>query len=264
MLNILYVILCGIALPVGGVQMQYLWRNQLGDIYSLGLGSAACLGAAAATMSGWCSLTMGAFICQAICAVIVSLVALRLSTSRLITFGILFGTFVGSIGTIVVTNAPTGDLLKQYYLWGAANFKLQGVTASDIILSLAMFAAGIAVALLSARKLTQHFKGETELSNAAKAGILFMVSVLVTSVVSICGTIGFVSLGIPNLARIIVKPGDIRKQYALSAGMGTILLLITYIVVEYCNFGIYLPVSATMAIIAMPLMLIIFRNSSLS
>lgn len=264
MLNILYVILCGIALPVGGVQMQYLWRNQLGDIYSLGLGSAACLGAAAATMSGWCSLTMGAFICQAICAVIVSLVALRLSTSRLITFGILFGTFVGSIGTIVVTNAPTGDLLKQYYLWGAANFKLQGVTTSDIILSLAMFAAGIAVALLSARKLTQHFKGETELSNTAKAGILFMVSVLVTSVVSICGTIGFVSLGIPNLARIIVKPGDIRKQYALSAGMGTILLLITYIVVEYCNFGIYLPVSATMAIIAMPLMLIIFRNSSLS
>ena len=47
MLNFIYVILCGIALPIGGVQMQYLWRNQLGDIYSLGLGSAACLGAAA-------------------------------------------------------------------------------------------------------------------------------------------------------------------------------------------------------------------------
>lgn len=260
MLNILYVILCGIALPVGGVQMQYLWRNQLGDIYSLGLGSAACLGAAAATMSGWCSLTVGAFICQGLCAVIVSLVALRLSTSRLITFGILFGTFIGSIGTIVVTNAPTGDLLKQYYLWGAANFKLRGVTSIDIILSLTMFAAGLAVALLCAKKLTLHHKGEIELSNAAKAGILFMVSILVTSVVSICGTIGFVSLGIPNLARIIVKPGDIRKQYLLSAGMGTALLMITYLVVEYCNFGIYLPVSATMAIIALPLMAFIFTR----
>lgn len=258
MLNILYVILCGIALPVGGVQMQYLWRNQLGDIYSLGLGSAACLGAAAATMSGWCSLTVGAFISQGICAIIVSLAALRLSTSRLITFGILFGTFIGSIGTIVVTNAPTGDLLKQYYLWGAANFKLQGVTVPDIILSLAMFAAGIAVAILCAKKLTLHHKGEIELSNTAKAGILFMVSVLVTSVVSICGTIGFVSLGIPNLARIIIKPGDIRKQYLLSAGMGTALLMITYLVVEHCNFGIYLPVSATMAIIALPLMAFIF------
>ena len=262
MLNILYVILCGIALPVGGVQMQYLWRNQLGDIYSLGLGSAACLGAAAATMTGWCSLTVGAFICQALCAVLVSVVALRLNTSRLITFGILFGTFIGSIGTIVVTNAPTGDLLKQYYLWGAANFKLQGVTAFDIILSLVMFAAGLAVALLCAKKLTQHFKGEIELSNAAKAGILFMISVLVTSVVSICGTIGFVSLGIPNLARIIIKPGDIRKQYALSAGMGTVLLMVTYLVVEYCNFGIYLPVSATMAIIALPLMAFIFTKGT--
>lgn len=262
MLNLLYVILCGIALPVGGVQMQYLWRNQLGDIYSLGLGSAACLGAATATMTGWCSLTLGAFICQAVCALIVSLVALRLDTSRLITFGILFGTFIGSIGTIVVTNAPTGDLLKQYYLWGAANFKLEGVTPADIAASLLMFAAGLTVALLCARKLTQHFKGEIELSNLAKAGLLFMISVLVTSVVSVCGTIGFVSLGIPNLARTIIKPGDIRKQYALSAAMGTALLLVTYLVVEKCNFGIYLPVSATMALIALPLTVILFRKNA--
>ena len=261
MLSILYVILCGIALPVGGVQMQYLWRNQLGDIYSLGLGSAACLGAATATMTGWCSLTAGAFICQALCAVIVALVAPRLNTPRLITFGILFGTFVGSIGTIVVTNAPTGDLLKQYYLWGAANFKLQGVTMLDIVISLLLFVSGMAVALLFAGKLTRHNRGEIELSNIAKAGILFMVSILVTSVVSICGTIGFVSLGIPNLARIIIKPGDIRRQYALSAGMGTALLTVTYVVVEYCNFGIYLPVSATMALLALPLMAVVFRKS---
>ena len=103
--------------------------------------------------------------------------------------------------------------------------------------------------------------GEIELPNTSKAFMLFMVSILVTSVVSICGTIGFVSLGIPNLARIIAKPGDIRKQYALSAGMGTALLMITYLVVEYCNAGIYLPVSATMAIIALPLMAIIFAKS---
>ena len=65
LLSLLYVLISGIALPVGVLQMQYLWRNQLGDVYSLGLGSAACLGAAAATMSGWCSLTVGSFVCQA-------------------------------------------------------------------------------------------------------------------------------------------------------------------------------------------------------
>ena len=36
------------------------------------------------------------------------------------------------------------------------------------------------------------------------------------------------------------------------------LLLITYLVVEYVSFGIYLPISATMAIIALPLMAMIF------
>lgn len=37
MLSLLYVLISGIALPVGGIQMQYLWRNQLGDVYSLDL-----------------------------------------------------------------------------------------------------------------------------------------------------------------------------------------------------------------------------------
>ena len=111
MLSLLYVILSGIALPVGGIQMQYLWRNQLGDVYSLGLGSAACLGAAAATMSGWCSLTVGSFICTLVCTLICFFVTLKVSTRNLITFGILFGTFIGSLGTFVVTNAPTPELM---------------------------------------------------------------------------------------------------------------------------------------------------------
>jgi hypothetical protein len=40
--------------------------------------------------------------------------------------------------------------------------------------------------------------------------------------------------------------------------MGTGLLLITYLVATHVNFGIYLPISATMAILALPLMAIIF------
>ncbi len=258
MLSLLYVILSGIALPVGGIQMQYLWRNQLGDVYSLGLGSAACLGAAAATMSGWCSLTVGSFVCTLICTLICFLVTLRVSTQNLITFGIIFGTFIGSLGTIVVTNAPNGDLLKQYYLWGAANFRLEGVTTGDIIFSLALFAVGFAAALLSHRDLTRHFRGEIELSNLRKAVSLLMIMFLVTSAVSICGPIGFISLGVPNISRTVCRSTDIRKHYLISSAMGIGLLLITYLVVKYVNFGIYLPISATMAIIALPLMGFLF------
>ncbi len=260
LLSLLYVLIGGIALPVGGIQMQYLWRNQLGDVYSLGLGSAACLGAAAATMSGWCSLTVGSFICTLVCTLVAFLVTLKVSTQNLITFGILFGTFIGSLGTIVVTNAPNGDLLRKYYLWGAANFSLEGVTTGDIVFSLALFAVGLAAALLTARDLTRHFKGEIELSRPRKAVSLLLIMFLVTSAVSICGPIGFISLGVPNISRIICKRDDIRLHYLISSLIGVALLLITFLVVKYVSFGIYLPVSATMAIIALPLTAIIFTR----
>ena len=258
MLSLLYVLISGIALPIGGIQMQYLWRNQLGDVYSLGLGSAACLGAAAATMSGWCSLTVGSFICTLICTIVCFFVTMKVSTQNLITFGILFGTFIGSLGTIVVTNAPNGDLLKQYYLWGAANFDLAGVTTGDIVFSLVLFAIGLGAAIWSAKALTRHFNEEIEFSNFHKALLLLAVMFLVTSSVSICGPIGFISLGVPNLSRIVCKDTDIRKHYLISSAMGVGLLLVTYLVVRYVNFGIYLPISATMAIIALPLMAILF------
>ena len=261
MLSLLYVILAGIALPVGGVQMQYLWRNLLGDVYSLGLGSAACLGAAAATMSGWCSLTVGSFVCTLLCTLVCFFVTLKISTRNLITFGILFGTFIGSLGTIVVTNAPNGDLLKQYYLWGAANFNLEGVTTFDVLFSLGLFAVGLTVAILAARSLTKHNDGEIELSNMHKALLLLAIMFLVTSAVSICGPIGFISLGVPNLSRIVCKSTDIKKHYLISSAMGVGLLLVTFLVVKYVNFGIYLPISATMAIIALPLMAIVFLKS---
>ena len=262
LLSLLYVILSGIALPVGGIQMQYLWRNQLGDVYSLGLGSAACLGAAAATMSGWCSLTVGSFLCTLVCTLVCFLVTMRVSTQNLITFGIIFGTFIGSLGTIVVTNAPSPELLKQYYLWGAANFRMEGVTGGDIVFSLVLFAVGIVCALLDHKNLTAHFKGEIELSKMHKALSLLMIMFLVTSAVSICGPIGFISLGVPNLSRTVCKSKDIRKHYLISSAMGIGLLLVTFLVTEYVSFGIYLPISATMAIIALPLTTLLFLRGN--
>ena len=55
-----------------------------------------------------------------------------------------------------------------------------------------------------------------------------------------------------------MKSTDIRKHYLISSVMGVGLLLVTYLVVNYVNCGIYLPISATMAIIALPLMAILF------
>ena len=132
------------------------------------------------------------------------------------------------------------------------------MTTWDVIFSLSLFAAGLLVAFKAAKTLTAHFNGEIELSNLKKALLLLAIMFLVTSSVSICGPIGFISLGVPNLSRILCKSNDIRRHYLISSCMGVGLLLITYLVVNYVNFGIYLPISATMAIIALPLMAILF------
>ena len=213
-------------------------------------------------MSGWCSLTVGSFICTLVCTLVCFLVTMRVSTQNLITFGIIFGTFIGSLGTIVVTNAPSPELLKQYYLWGAANFRMEGVTGGDIVFSLALFAVGIVCALLDHKNLTAHFKGEIELSKMHKELSLLMIMFLVTSAVSICGPIGFISLGVPNLSRTVCKSKDIRKHYLISSAMGIGLLLVTFLVTEYVSFGIYLPISATMAIIALPLTTLLFLRGN--
>ena len=92
--------------------------------------------------------------------------------------------------------------------------------------------------------------------------VLLAIMFLVTSAVSICGPIGFISLGVPNLSRILCKSTDIRKHYLISSLMGVGLLLVTYLVATHVNFGIYLPISATMAVIALPLMAIPFLKKS--
>ena len=129
-----------------------------------------------------------------------------------------------------------------------------------LIFSLVLFAVGFAAALLTARELTRHFRGEIELPNWKKAVSLLLIMFLVTSAVSICGPIGFISLGVPNLSRILCSKTDIRAHYLISSAMGIGLLLITWLVVNYASFGVYLPVSATMAILALPLMALIFTG----
>jgi hypothetical protein len=54
--------------------------------------------------------------------------------------------------------------------------------------------------------------------------------------------------------------GGLAAESHECEGVG--LLLVTFLVVQYVNFGIYLPISATMAILALPLMALIFVKGS--
>ena len=74
----------------------------------------------------------------------------------------------------------------------------------------------------------------------------------------------FVGYGLAALFLFaVIKLSNVPFSYMVRGLKGIlVLLLITYIVVEYVNFGIYLPVSATMAIIALPLTVFLFTRNN--
>ena len=242
MMPVIFLILAGILLPFCGSQLQLLWKNQLGDIYSLGLGSAACLGASLSALLGL-SMFTGSYMCCIILTLLVALLYNKLTIEKLLTLGMLLGSFVGAIGTIVANNC-TPEALQQYYRWAGASFNIQIATYQSI-LALVYIAVGVLVIYIRYEDSRSVFIG---------------ISLVVSSIISVCGVIGMISLTAPNVARIAYKGESKRVKLWLPSLIGLSLLSITYLVTEHCNFGIYLPISATMSIIALPLVVYTLKS----
>ena len=242
MISIIYLILAGALLPFCGSQLQLLWKNQLGDIYSLGLGSAACLGASLAACFGF-SMFTGSYMCCILLTAVITLIYNKLTIEKLLTVGMILGSFVGAVGTIVANNCSP-EALHQYYRWAGASFNIQ-LSNYQVALSLIYIVLGLI--LLWVR---------SEDSRAVFIG----VSLIVLSIISVCGVIGMISLTAPNVARIMYKGNNSAIKLWLPSVIGLSLLSITYLITEYCNFGIYLPISATMSIVSLPLLISVIKK----
>lgn len=245
-LSVLYILLSGIALPMGGIQMQKMWHNQLGDVYSVGLGSAACLGGALAAMIGW-SIPVGAYLICLLAAILGALFYVFLNNTRFITFGMLFGSLIGSFGTIVANNT-TPENLQLYYRWAGCSFKVSGYHPYIYYLSFLLFAIG----LFSAWQFVRH-------KRHSNVYYFLNLNLLVISVIAVCGIVGMISLTVPNLVRIIFKNCSLWKESLWSILISTVLLAITFVITEFSK-GFYLPISATMSIIAFPMVVFLMKS----
>ena len=249
-LSILYILLSGIAMPMGGIQMQKMWENQLGDVYSVGLGSAACLGGALAAMLGW-SIPMGSYLVCIAAALAGALFYTFMNNTRFITFGMLFGSLVGSFGTIVANNT-TAENLQLYYRWAGCSFKVGGYQTYIYLISFVLFAIG----LISAVQFVLH-------RPHSRVYYFLNLNFMVIAVISVCGLVGMISLTVPNLVRVIFKNCSLLKESLWSVAISTALLAITFVITE-CSKNFYLPISATMSIIAFPMVLFLMKSDKQS
>ncbi len=246
-LSILALFLTCIALPWSGVAMQRVFKNQLGDIYSLGLGSAACLGGAIAAYFGVHPSSVALLCCLAT-TFIASIAACRFPIKTLIVFGMLLGSVIGAFGTIAANNADPEDL-SLYYRWSSCTFDVSEVPLVTLICCITLFITGSA-------KLTKFSM------NSAPANI-FAAHMLATSVLPLVGFVGIISLLIPNLVRLLYKNTiSYKKEVIVSVLIGGALLTITFIVQSCFVDKIYLPISATMSLLSSPLLAIVFLSKS--
>lgn len=228
----------GAALSISGAAMQGLLKNPLADGSTLGVSSGASLGAvlaiALSTGNSFFANT-GIFVMSILFAFISMLLILglsraidySLSTNTIILVGVIFSMFTGSITSLVVTVAS--NKVKNIVFWSMGS--LAGSSYKEVLLmSIILFVIG-AVLIGNASELNAFAIGEENAMHIGvnirkvKLVIMIAVSILIGISVAISGTIGFVGLIIPHIARLITGPNH-KRMLPMSLFIGASFLMI--------------------------------------
>ena len=229
--RVLCVALTGAALSLAGAAMQGLLKNPLADGSTLGVSSGASLGAVCAIAFG---VTLPGFpfagtMVMAILFAFGSLLVIlglsykldrSLSTNTIILIGVIYSMFVSSVLSLVITFAP--DKVQSITFWTMGSLAGRGYVHVLVLLGALVVFGGVLFGC--ARELNAFAVGEDNARQIgvdvkrAKLMLLIMVSVLIGVCVSVGGTIGFVGLVTPHMARMLVGPNHRRLLPAAMFG----------------------------------------------
>ena len=256
-----------------GAAMQGLLKNPLADGSTLGVSSGASLGAVIAIAFGVTlpglpfAGTMGMAILFAFLSLLVILglsykLDRSLSTNTIILIGVIFSMFVSSIMSIVITFAA--DKVQRITFWTMGS--LSGSTYQNAaVLAGALLICGTVI-LLHAQILNAFAVGE---DNARQIGVdvkrakfvlLIMVSMLIGVCVSIGGTIGFVGLVTPHMARMLVGPNHKRLLPAAMFG-GAVFLMLADLIARILLNPLELPIGVVTSFVGAIVFVVIFYQS---
>lgn len=252
---------CGAALSLSGVVLQSLLRNSLADPYLLGISAGASTGAVSVAIlgvgAGFLTLSMGAFAGALVAFALVSLLAVKAGrgTAAIILAGVAGSQLFNALTSFIVTKAATAEQARGIMFWLLGN--LSGVRWPDAWLAIPAALAGLVVCLWHARALDAFTFGA---ESAASLGIsvrrtylaLVSASAMMTAVmVSIVGSIGFVGLVIPHVARMVV---GVRHGVLLPAAalIGAVFMIGADILSRILITGQVLPIGVITALVGAP------------
>lgn len=261
--------IAGAGLALSGAVLQGIFRNPLVGPQTIGVASGAALGGVAAILiAGFGALvTLGAFV-GAIAALLAVLAIHRAdSVSPVLTLvlaGVVVGAFCSALVGFATFIADPETKLPGIVFWLLGSFAAATWPRLTLI--------GVCTALAGGMLLAMRWRinvlslGDEEArSLGARPGadrviLLGSVCLIVAAQVAVSGTIGWVGLVVPNLARMLVG-ADHRKLLPVATLLGAIFL----IVADSCARGISaaeIPVGLVTAIVGTPVFAYLLRRNA--
>lgn len=230
--------IAGFALGMCGAVMQTLLRNPLADPYTMGISSGASLGVAlffvlgigiVPGLSGDASMVSNAFILSLIPTSVVILVSRfrRMTSTAIILCGIAVMYLFSSITSLLMLIAdPTS--LSSVYEWNLGSVgkgswdSIPLIFASTTTCYLLFMLASRRMDIVSSGDRLAHTVGVDPART--RTALMVASSFSVAIIVSFTGTIGFIGLVAPHVARMVTG-SDSRNLITASGLIGSIILI---------------------------------------
>lgn len=257
-------IFIGASLAICGGIMQSMTHNPLTDPYTMGISSAALFGVALAIalgvtlipgLTGNDAIMANAFCFALVPAILITGMTLmrNLSSTMMVLIGIGIMYMFTAFSTFIKINAEA-EKLEEIYEWSVGT--LSGIDTSAVIPVFSVFVMMVLLALLFAGKINIISAGDQTSRSLGENPVririfcFVLISVCVAICVSFSGTIGFVGLVAPHIARLFTGNNN-KVMLPASAIVGALMLLVSDCVVRYLAIG--LPVGVITALIGSPL-----------
>jgi iron complex transport system permease protein len=269
-------LLVGAALALAGAEMQTVLDNPLASPFTLGVSSAAAVGASLAitlhfTLPGisanW-TVSLMAFLFSFGSVLLLQAMARMTGGGRetMVLLGIALVFSCNAVVSLLQLVAPE-DVLQQLVFWTLGSIARTDWNKIGILAAALVVVAPFSVA--AAWRLTVLRLGE---DRAASFGVdvrrlrfaaLIRVSLLASISVAFVGPIGFIGLVGPHIARLCVGE-DQRFLLPASALVGALLLSLASVVSKLIIPGVVVPVGIVTALVGVPafVLLIVTRARS--
>lgn len=268
--RLIYSVLTGIGLSLVGLLMQTVTRNALADPYVLGVSSGASTGAVFAIIMGGLPF-LGQYntpifaALGAALSIIMVLLCVGKSNSpvKLILIGMGMTGVFSALTMMIIYGAKHEAQVRSAMFWLLGSFAgiqwgdlpLTAIIVTLFMLYIYMFNQDLDVLLLGNHEAAQMGLSVKQL----QLSIVIISSIVIATLVSKVGVVGFIGLIIPHLARIVGGPKH-RNTLLFSALIGSIVMIWSDVLSRALYSPEEIPIGVLTSLLGAPLFIWIIMN----